>query len=236
MAVRADDNGAQVLEPPDYPERVIIGGSNGSGKTRFAEQLLGAGYSSTVTVDFKGEFQHPNPKAEIVRNPKDPKLEQEGHWVYRPAAEHRSRDWLEYFFARMERRAYARRPFILYVDEGHVIARRRAITHLAEIAIMGRSFNCGLWVSSQRPSAWIPVEIRSEAWRWYVFYLSDEEDELAAVRFAKTELTLEQLREATHSYRFLELRRGAESGGRVRVRAYGKLPLPRTTHPSTRRS
>lgn len=222
------------LELPDYEERILVVGSNGSGKTVFTRALLGAGFPRFVVVDHKGGFtppQDPDRPVKCVRDPRDRRLLTADRVVYRPAAEFKTRRWYEYLFQRLYARAEhagrSGRPFIVVVDETLAIARMRAVMWLGNLAVVSREWGVGLWLCSQRLK-WIPIEAKSEAWRWYLFYLSDEEDEREALRFAKGALTLEQLRELTGGMPppFVELRRGAESGGRVIVTAYPPVRMP----------
>jgi len=230
------------LELPDYEERILVVGSNGSGKTVFVRSLLGAGYPRFVVVDHKGGFTppcDPDHKVVVVRDPRDRKLLTADRVLYRPSAQFKTRRWYEYLFQRLYARAESTRRtgkrFILVVDETLAIARMRAVLWLGNIAVVGREWGVGLWLCSQRLK-WIPIEAKSEAWRWYLFYLSDEEDEREALRFAKGELTLEQLRELTGGMPppFVELRRGAESGGRVQVTAYPPVRKPPDRPPDGR--
>lgn len=96
--------------------------------------------------------------------------------------------------------------------------------YLAALAVAGRSLGVGLWCASQR-TKWIPVEVRSEAWRWYVFYLADEEDEEEVVKFAKGRLTIAELRAYCREYGFIELRRAARGGGESVVIPHGRLEV-----------
>jgi DNA helicase HerA-like ATPase len=227
------------LELPDYEERILVVGSNGSGKTVFLRALLGAGYRYWVVVDHKGGFippHDPDHKVTMVRDPRDRKLLTADRVLYRPSAQFKTRRWYEYLFQRLYARADAVRRngkrFVLLVDETLAIARMRAVLWLGNIAVVGREWGVGLWLASQRLK-WIPIEAKSEAWRWYLFYLSDQDDEKEALRFAKGELTLEQLRELTGGMPppFVELRRGAESGGRVQVKAYPPVRKPPDRQP-----
>ncbi len=229
------------LELPDYEERLLVVGSNGSGKTVFLRALLGAGYPRWVVVDHKGGFVPPQDdehKVLVVRDPRDRRLLTAERVLYRPAAQFKTRRWYEYLFQRLYARAEAARGhpdkrFIVLVDETLAIARMRAVLWLGNIAVVGREWGVGLWLASQRLK-WIPIEAKSEAWRWYLFYLSDEDDEREALRFAKGQLSLSELRELTGGMPppFVELRRGAESGGRVQVIAYPPVRMPpdRTPH------
>lgn len=223
------------LVPPSYEERVLVVGSNGSGKTVFGRVLLGCGYRRWVVVDLKGNFKPPQGEDQdytIVYDPRDRRLVEHDRVLYRPAPQFRTREWLEYAFSRLYYRAeramgHPERSFIVVVDETLSIAKKRATEWLAQIAIVTREWGCGLWCFSQR-TKWIPVEVRSEAWRLYAFYLQFKSDELEVLDFGKDQLTLEELRERTHSHRFVELRRGEDTGGVVQVAAYPPVRLPTT--------
>lgn len=238
------------LELPDYEERLLVAGSNGCGKTVFLRALLGAGWPRWVVVDHKASFIPPHDderKVAVVRDPRDRRLLSADRVLYRPAAEFKTRRWYEYLFQRLYARAehargHADRRFILLVDETLAIARMRATLWLGNIAVVGREWGVGLWCASQR-LRWIPIEVKSEAHRWVLFYLSDEDDEREALKFAKGELSLEELRELTGGRNgpdgkirppFVELRRGANTGGRVVVTAYPPVRAPR--EPAARRS
>src|SRR6266567_2752347 len=218
---------ATVLQPPSYEERLLIVGSNGSGKTFLTRRLL-ARYPRWVVVDHKAGFHPDLPAREylVIRDPRDRRILTADRVVFRPAAEFKNRRWYEYLFLVLIRRAeaFARRGkrFIVLVDETLAFARMRATENLGNLAVLSREWGAGLWCSSQRLK-WIPVEVKSEAWRIIAFYLADEEDEREVLKFAKIELSLEELRAHAHSRQFVELRRGAESGGRVQVRRFPRL-------------
>lgn len=226
------------LELPDYEERLLVAGSNGTGKTVYLRALLGAGYPRWVVVDLKGSFQPPHDPDHpyvVIHDPRDRRLLRHDRVLYRPGPAFKSRRWLEYVFQRIYFRAELVKAgklkrFIVIVDEALAISRTRAVLWLGNIAVVGREWGVGLWVASQRLK-WIPVEARSEAHRWILFWLADEDDEREALKFAKGELTLEQLRELTGSTedglpRFVELRRGSRTGGRVVVTAYPPVRKP----------
>lgn len=229
------------LDLPDYEERLLVAGSNGTGKTVFLRALLGAGYPRWVIVDFKGSFEPPeDDEHPVVRiyDPRDRRLLRADRVLYRPGPHFKTRRWLEFAFKRIyDRASMVRRNgkhFVVIVDEALAIARTRAVLWLGNIAIVGREWGVALWVASQRLK-WIPVEVRSEAHRWILFWLADEDDEREALKFAKGELTLEQLRELTGSTpdgrpRFVELRRGSRTGGRVVVTAYPPVRMPTAAH------
>jgi hypothetical protein len=229
------------LELPDYEERLLVTGSNGSGKTVFLKVLLRAGWPRWVVVDLKGNFDVPEGEAQkhvIVHDPSDKRLVTADRVLYRPGPAFKNRYGLEAAFAALYRRAELAgrqgKPFIVVVDETLAISRMRATLWLGNLAVVGREWGCGLWVASQR-LAWIPIEVKSEAWRWYVFFQGDEADELQVIRKAKGQLTLPELRQFTtpepgqDGPPFVELRRGHATGGRVLVTAYPpvRMPAPR---------
>lgn len=216
-----------ILEPPDYKERVLIVGANGSGKSVLASALLGSGYDSWFVIDSKGDFEPPKPYR-IVRHPDDWRLRV---WpnvptLYRPRPEYNNGPWLDEMLRRLYVRAvkYGKRhPFIVYVDEALYLARTKHVQWLAALAVSGRSLRVGLWVSSQRP-VWIPVEVRSEAWRWYVFYLSYQQDEEEVLKYSKGRLQLPDLQSLSVDHSFYELRRG--KGGKVGAMRFPAMRLP----------
>lgn len=231
------------LELPDYDERILVAGSNGTGKTIYLRALLSAGYPRWVVFDFKGGFKPPpEPRYVVIRDPRDRRLLSADRVLYRPSPGFKDRKWLEFAFKRIYARAQAvqrnHKRFIVVVDEALAISRARATLWLGNLAVVGREWGVGLWIASQRLK-WIPVEARSEAHRWVLFWLADEDDEREALKFAKGELTLEQLREHTGATpdgrpKFVELRRSHKTGGRVLATAYPPVRKPPEDHPPGR--
>jgi hypothetical protein len=214
-----------VIEPPSYQERVLFVGANGSGKSRLAAAMLGAGYR-WVAIDLKGDFPAPKPYV-VVRTPDDWRW----RWVrskgilYRPKPEYANGPWLDAVLHRLYvrgQREGKRKPFVVYVDEGLALSRGGHTQWLSTLAVAGRSLGVGLWVASQRPR-WIPVEVRTEAWRLYVFYLQYEEDEREVMKLSKGLISEEDFRRAKVDYSFWELRR--TKGGKIVARHYPPLAL-----------
>lgn len=224
-----------VITKPGYKERVFIVGANGSGKSYFAARLLDA-LPRWITVDLKGDFGEDiglDQRAKVLTSPTDwrwrffpreiPRV------IYRPAPVHyRSVDAVVgalFNKARALKKRYGKgHPyrFTLYCDEGLLQSRGRDTRNLAGVAISGRSLEMGLIVTSQRLS-WIPVEIRSEAWRIYVFYLSSVEEESEVIKLSKRKLTIDQLEALGADYSFYEIKR--TEGGLLDVRHYPKLAI-----------
>lgn len=208
------------LSTPTYQERVVFLGENGSGKTYLANAMLSAGnYARWIVLDQKRDFT-PFEGAGDYRVVTEAKPEIFHGWrradriLFQPKPEYgpRAIRWALhqcYIRANLEGK---RRPFIVLVDEGLDAAHHYASDWLRTIATTGRSLGCGLWVNSQRPR-WIPREVLSEAWRIYVFYMGNEEDDKEIVRLSKSQLTLADVQAATSHYSFLELRRDPDRAG-----------------------
>ncbi|OLB58147.1 MAG: hypothetical protein AUI13_07485 [Gemmatimonadetes bacterium 13_2_20CM_2_69_23] len=219
------------LVPPEYEERLLFLGSNGSGKSVLARELLAAGYRRTRSIDLKGDFELLQDH-QVVREPDDWRGFRHRHVVYRPRPPWDRGPHLDamlwHWFREAQsgfdaKRKIQRHPTVIYVDETLALAHSRHTEALARLAVAGRSLRYGLWCASQRPR-WIPVEARSEAWRWYVFHLSYEQDEKEVLQHAKRQLTLEQLQAGSEHHAFWELRRSQHTAGRWDVRHMPPLP------------
>lgn len=219
------------ISPPEYDERLLFLGSNGAGKSVLARQMLAAGYHRVRAIDLKGDFDLLQDHR-VVREPGDWRGLRHRHVVYRPKAPYDSGEWLDRVLMQWYREAQRtfdtkrkvqRNPTVIYVDETLALAHSRRTEALARIAVAGRALGLGLWCSSQRP-VWIPVEVRSEAHRIYVFFLQYETDELEVLKYAKRQLTLEQLQAGMDHHAFWELRRSRAAAGRWEVRHLPPLP------------
>lgn len=215
------------IAAPGYQERVFFLGANGSGKTVLAGAMI-AGYPRAVVLDIKYDFPIPWPKGDYVVTHLPPGIGSafdrekwlRNHIIYRPNRGYDNGEWIACFLDRMferGRKEGKKRPFILYLDEGAWIAAQGAKSAIARLAIAGRSLGIGLWVTAQRPRN-IPVEVRSEAWRTYLFFLQYQDDEDELIKYSKDQLTRADLRQASDDYSFWELRRGR--GGQVIVTHY----------------
>lgn len=219
------------ISPPTYKERLLFLGSNGTGKSVLIRELL-AKYPRSVSIDTKGDFEPIQPYV-VVTDPDDKQLYRADTVVYRPKSEFKTGAHLDAVVGRLFARGQETfdvkaksqlRPFVLNIDEGLAFSKRGHIANLAEFAVSGRSLNLGLWVASQRP-VWIPVEVRSEAWRLYVFYLAFEDDEKHVLKYTKRRLTLEQLQEGFANHSFWEIRRGASEAAKLEIRHCPRVPM-----------
>jgi hypothetical protein len=222
-----------IYELPDYKERVFVVGANGSGKSYFVARVI-ACLPRWFAIDLKGDFGEDcglDKSATIITKPSDFRLRlfprQIKRIIYRPApTDYSSVDAVVgrlFNLARALKKRYGKgHPyrFYLYCDEGLLQSRGRRTVHLAGSAISGRSLEMGFILSSQRLS-WIPVEIRTEAWRVVVFYLSSVEEEREVIKLSKNRLTLQQLEELGADYSFYELKR--TQGGLITVTHFPKL-------------
>lgn len=240
---------APTIELPAYNERIFIVGANGSGKSYFVSRLF-ENMPRWVAIDLKGDFGEDvnlDKQATVISDPNDRrwKLFPDG-WagtgmgkiervLFRP----KPRDWgsVDWLIGRMFDKARRMKKrygkdhehqFFLYCDEGLLQSRKRDTTNLAGAAVAGRSIGMGLAVTSQRLS-WIPVEVRTEVWRLYAFYLSSIDEEKEVIKLTKNQLTLDQLEALGADYSFYEIRR--QPGGMVKVQHYPRLATgtPRTS-------
>lgn len=215
--------------PPDYQERVLGVGSNGGGKSEFFRQLLAAGYPRWFAWDVKGDFD-PLEDHKVMKDPRDGWAWRADRILYRPARQFRTPGWTKFVLARLLDRAMKagpRRPSICYLDEAHYITRHGGRDGMMDLAVVGRSLGLGFWVGSQRP-IWIPVEVRSEAWTWWVFYLAKKQDELEVLSYTKGKLSLEDLEAAWTNFSFWEIRRGRTSPADLQI--IHRPPLVRKPH------
>lgn len=207
---------------PDYRERVLFIGANGTGKTTLARALLDH-VPRYVVLDSKGDFPT-RETDEIIADPTSRRVLRDppDHLILRPDARRSGGRWLNYILRCCYERAQSEgrsQPFVVYVDEALYLSRTGHTHYLAALAVSGRSLGVGLWCSSQR-SRWIPVEVKSEAWRWYIFYLGYEEDEKEVLRYAKGRLTLPDLQQSTEHHAFIEMRRDPARAGAMAVRRF----------------
>lgn len=226
-------NGSAVIQTPSYKERVFFLGANGSGKTELSSLMLAA-YPRAYILDVKYDFPVPWPEGTYKIFDTPPNVGGFRAWfastfggksweraervIYRPKPPYDSGPWITYWLDWLFRRARKqgkKKPFIVDLDEGAWAAYNGAKAAMSRLAIAGRSIGIGLWITSQRPRG-IPVETRSEAWRWYVFYLRSRDDRKEVVDYLDKQISEEDLSSTTENYQFWEVRRG--EGGRMNYR------------------
>lgn len=214
------------IEPPDYGQHCLFLGDTSSGKTILAREMLSAGYHYVV-IDTKGDF----PLREgdyVITDPEDrlwkskrppPRI------VYRPLGEHGDPAWVDWTLAQCYRRAQRaahsghKDPFIMLVDEALYLAQTGHVRWLSAAAVSGRSIGLTLWCGSQRPK-FVPIQVRSNSYAWFIFTLAYEDDEKEVVKYAKGKLTVEELHESTQHFGFIEMKRDPHRAGARIVTRY----------------
>lgn len=220
------------LSLPTYQQRLVFIGSTRTGKTELAKRMLRE-YPRWVIIDLKGGFTMPG--VEGVKKLTKPPIDyvSSGDWrqydkiIYSPKAEYQVEPYLSLILEYLFRRAQTegrKRPFIVYIDEGLFLSQMGAKRWLKVMAITGAEIGLGLWVASQRPVG-ISVEVRSEAWKWYVFYMGYEEDDKEVMKYSKGKLTKEMLNQGFAPYSFYEMT--LERGGRITIKRYPPITLDR---------
>ena len=208
-------------------------GKNGTGKSELTYQLEAAGnYRKVVYLDWKGDCE-PRPGFQLVRKGDDGWGWRARRIVYRPAPGswwHSDAGWatvLERIRNQAAReydhkRKRSRAPVLIIVPEVLLFG-TRSQRLIGEIASGARQLEVGLWIETQRPRR-IPVVLRSEAWRIYVFPLGYEDDELEVLKYAKGKLSLADLRalddvvSERDPHPFYEIVLRSEKGAQISVR------------------
>lgn len=225
----------ETIETPSYQTRMLLLGATGSGKTVVASQLIEP-YPRVVIVDVKYDFPIPWEEGQYQVRDKPPNIGFVNalRWrfgrpriVYRPkppydTGQHMSR-FLDDLFNRARtdfKRGNGRnpRPYILYLDEAGWMSYQGARNAIARLAMTGRALDIGLWISSQRPRG-IPVEVRSEAWIWLVFYLNSRDDRKEIVQYLDYRISEQDLESSTRDFEFWQIKK--VEGGK---REYKRFP------------
>ena len=229
------------INAPEYVERLLILGKNGTGKSELTYALEQAGnYRHAVYFDIKGDCT-PRPPFNVVRKGDDRWGFRAKRVVYRPSPDSYWRTdegWagvLQRYFNNAARefdhkRRRSRAPVLLIIPE-IILFGPQSQKVIGDIASGARNLEVGLWVESQRPRR-IPVVVRSEAWRLYVFTLGYEDDELEVLKYAKGKLALAQLRELDEAsaarppkHPFIEVLLRSKAGGGLSVRLCPELDI-----------
>lgn len=210
------------LTMPTFQERVTFLGSNGSGKSLLASYLLDDSYQRAVIIDLKHDFTPGIENYTLVKKPQDWRWawRRHGHILYRPSPDFLNGGDLSYVLKQLYFRAQKegkKKPFIIYIDETLFLSKLGANKWLSALAVSGRSMGVGLWCASQRPR-WIPLEVRSETWRWYVFTLDYDDDVKEFSKYTQGRISQEELRNNA-PYSFWEIKR-ADNGGSKAIHHY----------------
>jgi hypothetical protein len=224
-----------VIQPPSYYERLLILGRNGSGKSELTYAIeAGGNYRQSIYMDHKGDTE-PRPPYKLIKRG-DERLHDK-RIVFRPEpgsywrtdageAQFVNRLFLEARRAYDHKRKRSRAPRILIIPE-ILLFGPLAQKALGEVASAARQYELGLWVETQRPRR-IPVVIRSEAWRLYIFALGFSDDEEEVLRYAKGRLSMADLRHGDDDPRdhsFFELLLRNQAGAGISVRRCDPLQL-----------
>jgi hypothetical protein len=186
VPITANGNGvpdsAQFKWPHIAPnDRVIILGRSGTGKTVLAQKLLLL-VRNAIIVDTKMNDPGWDAVGEEVLARKIYKTGA-GRWWWKPSDEFLAdEDNAEQFFAWCYRRNGRR---VVYLDELLDVAPRANSfpVSLKLLATRGRSAGVGLWSTTQRPVD-VPKFALTEANHYFVFYLSDDDDQKTAQKMA----------------------------------------------------
>lgn len=226
---------------PDYVERIFIVGKNGVGKSELTYSLEAAGnYRQSIYFDIKGDC-NPRPPFTVVRRGDDWWGWRQRRIVYRPVPGSYWRSdagWaqvLQRLFNRASqaydhKRKRSREPFFIIIPE-ILLFGPKSQKVIADMASGARQLELGMFIETQRPRR-IPVVVRSEAWRIYVFPLGYADDELEVLKYGKGRLTLAQLQELDAAseqkpaqHPFIEIRLRSKQGGPIRVTLCPELKL-----------
>ncbi len=229
------------LRPPEYVERTLIVGKNGTGKSELTYELEAAGnYRKSIYFDIKQDC-NPRPPFQVVRKGDDRWGWRARRIVYRPAPGSWWRTdagWaavLQRIFDTAGReydakKQRSREPVMVIIPEVLLFGTRSQRV-IGELASGARKLQVGLIYETQRPRN-IPVVLRSEAWRIYAFPLGYEEDEREVLKYTKGQLSIEQLREldaavtSADPHPFYEILLRGEHGAQIRVTRCPSLALP----------
>ena len=225
---------------PDYVERLLIVGANGTGKSELSFELeAGGNYQRAIYIDHKGDCT-PRPPFTLIKKPDERWGWRHRRIVYRPAhGSHWHSDAgfegvLQRLFHQAVRaydhkRQRSRDPFIVVIPEIMLFGTRSQKV-IAEMASAGRKYELGLWIETQRPRR-IPVVVRSEAWRIYAFPLGYEDDELEVIKYGKGRLSLDAFRQLEDSitkddpHPFYEIIKRTQQGAQISIRRCASLEL-----------
>ena len=217
------------IRPIQPKERLLFVGANGTGKSIGAQQMMASWDGPIVAIDVKRDFKL-SQKATVIRKPDDWRLGlmPNRSYIYRPDIQFMdSETWVTFFRALWIRaRKYGKKhPFFLYIDEAQFLSTGKVAREMANLAITTRSMGMGFAVSSQRPK-WIPVELRTEAWRWFIYWLSYLEDRKEVCQYSAGRLVPEDFDRIKVNHGFWLMQRSQNSPSDLEIGMCGPFTLP----------
>lgn len=159
-----------------YGEHAVFLGQTGTGKTTLAKAIAWKS-RGLVVADPKRTFTLPHVESWPVTYTEN--ISDVEKWdspypiVYRPTFEYQRDDR---FFERFFGYCFERGNVIVYVDEVTRVTTRYKIGEEYERCLkLGRERKVGCWSASQRP-VHVPLEVLTEATKWFVFSLLNPDD------------------------------------------------------------
>lgn len=175
----------EILKLEPYGKHLIFCGTNGSGKTFLAKQMV-QHYDRYFIIDTKGNIDLPG---KIVKSPENLAyhLKLWDKIIYRPHRNYRNaRAWNYVFNALMDSSSPKKKnERVILIDEVfHVGYGPSFPTALPIFATSARESGLSLWCNTQRPSQ-LPLPIFTEAAKIYVFYLTRRRDIKTIAEFSR---------------------------------------------------
>lgn len=197
------------IAKPKYGEHIIFAGTTGCGKSTLGEELLKV-MDSTFVIDTQDGLDH-LPKHHKVTNPNNLKftLKFFKKIRYVPSPEYLHQSSWNFVFKTLSESSSKRKPNprVIYIDEIYHIGYGTSFPNwLPKLATTARQKKLSLWIAAQRPSM-IPIPTMSECTRFYIFYLSYEEDIKKIAKFSRRRGLIEDLMNIQYDYSFIELDR-----------------------------
>ena len=199
-----------VIKLPEYGQHLLFAGTTGSGKSELALQFL-AMFDSYFVIDtqdslyLKGSTKITSPR--MLKQ----KLQMFKKIRYVPGGEYRNKQTWNYVFKTISESSSKKKPKprIVYIDEIYHLGYGTSFPNwLPVMATTARQKKIGLWISTQRPSM-IPIPTMSECTRFYLFYISYDEDIAKMAKFVRNNKKglIETLNVIDMDYSFIEVDR-----------------------------
>ena len=199
-----------VIKIPDYGQHLLFAGTTSSGKSQLALELLKQ-FNSYFVIDTQDSLILPG--STKITSPKmlKQKLQFFKKIRYVPSGEYRTKAYWNYIFKTLSDSSSKKkpRPRIIYIDEIYHLGYGVNFPNWIPImATTGRQRKLSLWISSQRPSM-IPIPTMSECTRFYLFYISYDEDITKMSKFVRKDKRglIQELNQIELDYSFIEVDR-----------------------------